>query len=92
MLLVIDMGNTNIELGGFEGDEITFRERISTDLEKTERDLLAPLRIRLNETIATLARSKHLAVVLNTDSNACPFIEPMQSIDLNDVVIRALGN
>lgn len=36
MLLVIDMGNTNIELGGFEGDDIIFRERISTDLEKTE--------------------------------------------------------
>ena len=36
MLLVIDMGNTNIELGGFDGDDILFRERISTDLEKTE--------------------------------------------------------
>ncbi|MCR5452178.1 MAG: type III pantothenate kinase [Lachnospiraceae bacterium] len=36
MILVIDMGNTNIELGGFDGDNIIFRERISTDLQKTE--------------------------------------------------------
>lgn len=69
---------------------LEFKQQGLADLEKTERDLLAPLRIRLNETIATLARSKHLAVVLNTDSKACPFIEPMLSVNLNEEVILRL--
>lgn len=69
---------------------LEFKQQGQADLAKAERDLLAPLRIRLNETIATLARSKHLAVVVNTDSNACPFIEPMLGVDLNEEVIRRL--
>ncbi len=36
MLLAIDMGNTNIEVGVFDEDRILFTERISTDIEKTE--------------------------------------------------------
>ncbi len=35
MLLVIDMGNSNIEVGIIEGEEILMSERISTDLKKT---------------------------------------------------------
>ena len=31
MVLAIDVGNTNIVLGGFEDEEILFRERISTN-------------------------------------------------------------
>ena len=69
---------------------LEFKQQGQADLAKAERDLLAPLRIRLNETIATLARSKHLALVVNTDSNACPFIEPMLGVDLGDEVISTL--
>jgi len=36
MLLAIDIGNTNIVLGGFDGDEITFVARIATNAHKTE--------------------------------------------------------
>ena len=35
MLLAIDIGNTNIALGGFEEDELLFVARISTDASKT---------------------------------------------------------
>ena len=69
---------------------LEFKQQGQADLAKAERDLLAPLRIRLNEAIATLARSKHLALVVNTDSNACPFIEPMLGVDLNEEVIHKL--
>ena len=69
---------------------LAFKQQGLADLSKAERELLAPLRIRLNEAIATLARNKHLAVVVNTDSNACPFVEPMLSVDLNEEVIRRL--
>ncbi len=36
MLLAIDMGNTNIEVGVIDDDRIHFTERISTDRDKTE--------------------------------------------------------
>ena len=35
MLLVIDIGNTNIVIGGFENDEIVFKARIATDRTRT---------------------------------------------------------
>jgi len=35
VILTIDIGNTNIALGGFEGDELSFVIRISTELKKT---------------------------------------------------------
>lgn len=36
MILAIDLGNTNIDIGGFEGDELKFVSKISTDVKKTE--------------------------------------------------------
>ncbi len=36
MILTIDMGNTSIILGGFEGDELRFISRLSTDCSATE--------------------------------------------------------
>ena len=71
---------------------IAFKNQSRQELQQIERQILAPLRIRLNETIATIARQQQLTMVVNTDSNACPFIEPMQSVDLNETVIRALRN
>ena len=36
MILAIDIGNTSIALGGFEGDKLKFVVRLSTDVKKTE--------------------------------------------------------
>lgn len=36
MILAIDIGNTNIVIGCIEGDEISFVERLYTDVKKTE--------------------------------------------------------
>ena len=35
MILAVDIGNTNIALGGFAGDELSFVVRISTETRKT---------------------------------------------------------
>jgi type III pantothenate kinase len=48
MILAFDIGNTNITLGGFEGDAIAFRSRLSTSLEKTE----AEYAVLIRETVA----------------------------------------
>jgi len=36
MILTVDVGNTNIMLGGFEGNELLFVARVATDDKKTE--------------------------------------------------------
>ncbi len=38
MILAIDIGNSNLTLGGFSGDELSFTARISTDSSATEDD------------------------------------------------------
>lgn len=42
MLLAADVGNTNVKLGIFDGDNLKFKLRFSTDENKTS-DELAPL-------------------------------------------------
>lgn len=44
MILTVDIGNTNIVLGGFMGDEPSFVARLSTDTKKTEDEYAAVLR------------------------------------------------
>ena len=69
---------------------IDFKQQLQKELADTEAQLMAPLRIHLNEAIATVAREQKLALVINTDANACPFIEPMLGVDLNSAVIGKL--
>jgi len=42
--LTIDIGNTNIVLGGFDGDELTFVARIATNAVKTEDEYATKIR------------------------------------------------
>ena len=44
MILAIDIGNTNIVLGGFSGDDLTFVARIATDISKTEDEYATKIR------------------------------------------------
>ncbi len=51
MVLTIDIGNTNIVLGGFLGDELKFVSRISTNIKKTEDEYAALIKsiVSLND-------------------------------------------
>ena len=44
MILAIDIGNTNIVLGGFDGDDLTFVARIATNANKTEDEYATKIR------------------------------------------------
>ena len=44
MVLTIDIGNTNIVLGGFVGDELNFVARIATNANKTEDEYATKIR------------------------------------------------
>lgn len=44
MILAIDIGNTNIVLGCFDGDELVFRERISSSREATDLEYVTMIK------------------------------------------------
>ena len=70
---------------------VAFKQQSVQEMKDTEAQLMAPLRIHLNEAIATIAREQGLALVINTDANACPFIEPAMGVDVNKLVVKKLN-
>ena len=48
MLLTVDIGNSNIVLGGVEGENILFEARIRTDATKTSDEYCMDLKILLD--------------------------------------------
>ena len=69
---------------------VEFKEQSRRQLSQARRDALAPLRQLLSQAIAAVASRRGLVAVLNTDSNACPYIDPACSIDLTQEVAEAL--
>jgi outer membrane protein len=70
---------------------LAFKQQLQQELKDTEAQLMAPLRIHLNEAIATIAHEQGLALVINTDANACPFIDPAMGVDINETVVKKLN-
>jgi len=69
---------------------VAFKEESRKQLADAEREALAPLKIRLAETVAKIASDRGLALVVNTASDACPYINPEMGENLNQLVTNAL--
>ena len=69
---------------------IAFKEESRKQLATAAEEALAPLKARLSEAIAKVAKEHGLALVINTDSDACPFIDPTMGEDINELVQNAL--
>ena len=69
---------------------IQFKENSRKELEKAEQDLMAPLKIRLIETLGNIGRQNGYAFIIDTDVKALPFINPAMGIDINQQVQDAL--
>ncbi|MCR5679544.1 MAG: OmpH family outer membrane protein [Prevotella sp.] len=70
---------------------IAFKERSLHELDSIEAAAMKPLHEQLNKAIASSAKLHKVAFVLNTDGNACPFIDPAYGIDLEDDIIISLA-
>ena len=69
---------------------LDFKRQGLQDLQKAEEEAMAPLYEKLNVAIAKVAKGKGLALVVNTDSNACPFIDPEMGVDIQEAVAKTL--
>lgn len=69
---------------------IAFKQESLQQLDDTEQEKMAPLRERLTQAIAAIAAEQGLAFVINTDADACPYINPSMGIDISQQVKDAL--
>ena len=65
---------------------IEFKAQAREELQKAEVDVFIPLKQRLNGVLATIAKEYRFALVINTDANACPFIDPTMGMDIQQMV------
>lgn len=78
------------ELQELMSKNIAFKEESRQQLATTEEELMAPLKEKLRETISRIASERGYAFVINTDANACPYINPALGEDINKLVQDAL--
>jgi outer membrane protein len=69
---------------------IAFKQESLQQLDDTEEEKMAPLRERLTQAIAAIAAEQGLAFVINTDADACSYINPSMGIDISQQVKDAL--
>ena len=69
---------------------IQFKEKSREELAETERQAMAPLRIRLIEQLGIIGRERGYAFIYDTDTKALPYINTTQGEDINQLVQDAL--
>ena len=78
------------ELQQLMESNVRFREEARRLLTQAESDAISSVRKRLNDVVATVARQYGYALILNTDADACPYIDPLFGEDVTDIVKAAL--
>ncbi len=79
------------ELQQLMQQNLEFKRKGLDDLQKAEAEALAPLHEKLSAAIAEVARKMKLVLVVNTDSNACPFIDTDMGVDIQEAVAVLLN-
>ena len=69
---------------------IEFKQNSIQELAKAEQEAMAPLRIKLIETLGNIGRERGYAFIVDTDQKALPFINPAMGEDINQTVQDAL--
>lgn len=69
---------------------VTFKANSRRELAEAERAAMDVLRQALNNALAAIAKERGFALILNTDADACPYIDPALGEDINQMVHDAL--
>ena len=79
------------ELQDMLQQNIAFKNKCQSELAQKEAQMQQQHRNIVRQVVANCAKTLQLAFVLNTASEACPYLDPEQGIDLFDQVCDALG-
>lgn len=79
------------ELQDLMEKSIAFKQEMKALIEKARQELEAPITEKLNAAIARIGNQHQLDYVLNTDNNACPYINEKAGVDITHLVKIQLG-
>ena len=69
---------------------VAFKAEAAKLLKQAEAEAYAPLREKLNQVLAKIGAEHGFAFILNTDGDACPYIDPEMGEDVSEMVREAL--
>ena len=69
---------------------VAFKDESRRLLAEAENAIFAPLHERISQAMAKIGDELGLVVILNTDSDACPYINPSRSIDVTTMLKEKL--
>lgn len=69
---------------------IRFREEAKRLMAQSEEAIMNQVKNRLDSVLAKTAKDNGFIIVLNTDSDACPYIDPMISEDITPLLLQAI--
>lgn len=69
---------------------ILFKEESRRLLKSAEKDIFTPLHARLAAELKAIGRERGYSFIINTDNNACPFINPEQGEDIGRLVLERM--
>ena len=79
------------ELQDIMDKNTAFRKEAQRLLAQAEKEAVTPLRKELNAAIERVAQAYGLAFVLNKDDASCPYVNPSLSLDITDLVMKAMN-
>lgn len=78
------------ELQELLNKNIEFKAESRRLLAQAEKDAFAPLHEKLQRALKVIGEQDGYAFIINTDNNACPFVNPAQGTDVTQTVVRLL--
>ena len=69
---------------------LKFKEEAKRLLAQAENDAFAPLKRKLNATVKKIGMERGYAFVLNTDGDACPYVDSTKGDDISVIIADAL--
>ena len=70
---------------------VAFKQEAQRLLKQAETDALAPVKLKLNEAMAKVGAQHGYAFILNTDGDACPYINPEMGEDATEAIKAQLN-
>lgn len=74
------------ELQDMMARNVAFKKEAKRLLASAENDAYAPLQEKLNKTMQVIGHERGYAFIINTDNNACPYIDTTLGEDINTIV------
>lgn len=78
------------ELQDMMEKNVAFRQEAQRLLRQSEADVMAPVRMKLSMAVTKVGQERGYAFIINTDADACPYINPGMGEDATTYIMQAL--